>query len=139
MRLSIKKHFSSPRRRWQILLICLVLIVLNLTSSMVYQNNTKKSTKTTYKNDPQVPLHARESLVTEINTVNYNEILPPEDNEESNDEVIDLNNDNIEKNDNTEDQNEIESLSAPLSTPLSSLSSSTKVADKGSTSTLSDK
>ena len=55
MRLSITKHFSSPRRRWQILLICLILIVLNLTSSMVYQNNSKKSTaKNQYKNDHQI-------------------------------------------------------------------------------------
>ena len=131
MRLSITKHFSSPRRRWQILLICLILIVLNLTSSMVYQNNSKKSAaKNQYKNDNQIPQHARESLVTEINTVNYNEILPPEENEEeSKDDIIDLNNDNDDKI--SENQNEIESIPAQLSTPLSILSSSTKVVDKG--------
>ena len=131
MRLSITKHFSSPRRRWQILLICLILIVLNLTSSMVYQNNSKKSAaKNQYKNDHQIPQHARESLVTEINTVNYNEILPPEENEEeSKDDIIDLNNDNDDKI--SENQNEIESIPAQLSTPHSILSSSTKVADKG--------
>ena len=131
MRLSITKHFSSPRRRWQILLICLILIILNLTSSMVYQNNSKKSAaKNQYKNDNQIPQHARESLVTEINTVNYNEILPPEENEEeSKDDIIDLNNDNDDKT--SENQNEIESIPAQLSTPLSILSSSTKVVDKG--------
>ena len=50
---------------------------------MVYQNNSKKSAaKNQYKNDNQIPQHARESLITEINTVNYNEILPPDENEE---------------------------------------------------------
>ena len=130
MRLSITKHCSSPRRRWQILLICLILIVLNLTSSMVYQNNSKKTAaKNQYKNDQQLPQHARESFVTEINTVNYNEILPPEENdEEPKDDIIDLNNDN---DDNiSEKQNEIESIPAQLSTPLSISSSSTKVANK---------
>jgi len=64
---------------------------------MVYQNNSKKSAaKNQYKNDHQIPQHARESLVTEINTVNYNEILPPEENEEeSKDDIIDLNNDKL--------------------------------------------
>ena len=95
---------------------------------MVYQNNSKKSAaKNQYKNDHQIPQHARESLVTEINTVNYNEILPPEENEEeSKDDIIDLNDDKISEN-----QNEIESIPAQLSTPLSILSSSTKVVDKG--------
>ena len=98
---------------------------------MVYQNNSKKSAaKNQYKNDNQIPKHARESLITEINTVNYNEILPPEENEvESKDDIIDLNDDNGDKI--SENQNEIESIPAQLSTPLSILSSSTKVVDKG--------
>ena len=78
MRFPLTKHFSSPRRRWQILVLCIVLIVINLTSSMVYQNHSKSNapvnTKQVKSDFLAVP--DLQSLV-EPKTVSYHEI-PPE-------------------------------------------------------------
>lgn len=67
MRLPLAKHLSSPRRRWQILLICLILIIINLTSSMVYHQQTK----------PSAGDSTKRPVIVEPKTVSYHEI-PPE-------------------------------------------------------------
>ena len=84
MRLSLTKQFSSPRRRWQIFLACLVLIVINLTSSMVYQNYSKPTSRQNISKPPNVfKSLSQESKAPELpsliepKTISYHEI-PPE-------------------------------------------------------------
>lgn len=79
---------------------------------MVYQYNDNAKKPTTnnpslFKNDENIPLHARES---EVKTVNYNEVLPPEENQDSNEILnFDQKDDMInEINDNSNDQEKIE-------------------------------
>ena len=80
-----RQLLSSPRRRWQILLFCLTLLLLHLMTSMLYKSSSEMASidqnKLENKREEEI-LHWASSM---DKTVSYNEV-PPES--LINDEVI---------------------------------------------------